>query len=133
MSGVAVIRGLLAANSALVAVVPASKIMAGVIPLGTALPAISLAQISGMARQSISRTQAKRYCTDRVQVTVMAKTYGQQKQVLALVQAACPNTRGTVNAVACESVIDDAVGPDVFDAEANLYFQSQDYLVSYHR
>jgi hypothetical protein len=59
MSGVAIIRALLAANSAVLAAVPSSKIMAGVIPLGTVLPAISIAQISGTTRNTISMTAAK--------------------------------------------------------------------------
>lgn len=133
MSGIIIIRALLAANSALIAQVPASRIMAGVIPLGTTLPAISLAQISGVVHETVSMLETKRFCTDRVQITVMAKTYPLQKQILALVQTACQNTRGTVNGVYCDSVIPDTTGPDIFDADQTLYFQSQDYKVTYPR
>jgi hypothetical protein len=45
MSGVAVIRHLLATNSTLVAQVPAAKIMAGVIPLNSVLPAVSVTEV----------------------------------------------------------------------------------------
>jgi hypothetical protein len=133
MSGVAIIRALLAANSAVLAAVPSSKIMAGVIPLGTVLPAISIAQISGTTRNTISMTAAKTFCTDRVQVTVLAKTYPQQKALLALVQAACPNTRGVVGGIPCDSVLPDVCGPDIFDADATIYFQSQDFIVKFTR
>ena len=133
MSGVAIIRTLLAANSAVIAAVPSTKIMAGVIPLGTVLPAISIAHISGTTRNTIAMNDAKTFCTDRVQVTVLAKTYPQQKALLALVQAACPNTRGTVGGIACDSVLDDVCGPDIFDADATIYFQSQDFIVKFNR
>lgn len=133
MSGIIVIRALLAANSALTAQVSARRIMAGVIPQGMALPAISLAQISGVVHNTVSMREAKTLQTDRIQVTVMAKTYTQQKAILALVQAACVNTHGPVHGIACDSVIPDTIGPDIFDAEQDLYFQSQDYKVTFAR
>ena len=133
MSGVIVIRSLLAANSALTAQVPAARIMAGVIPLNTALPAISIAQISGVQRATVGMNEVTKFYTDRVQVTVMTKTYPAQKQLLALVQAACPNTHGQVNGVDCDSVMPDTIGPDIFDADQGIYFQSVDFKVTYRR
>jgi len=133
MSGVIVIRALLVANSALIAQVPATHIMAGLIPLGSMLPAISLAQISGVVRPTLSMHEARTLCADRVQVTVMAKTYAQQKQLLALVCAACVNTHARINGIDCDSVIPDTTGPDIFDADLGIYFQSQDYKVTFIR
>lgn len=133
MSGVIVIRAMLTANSALTAQVPASRIMAGVIPLNTALPAISIAQISGVQRATVGMNEAVKLYTDRVQVTCMAKTYPLQKQLLAMVQAACHNTHATVNSVDCDSVIQDTIGPDIFDADQAIYFQSVDFKVTYRR
>lgn len=133
MSGVLIIRALLAANAAVLAQVPAGKIMAGVIPINTALPAISVAQISGVIRNTIGMNEAKVLATDRVQITCMAKTYAQQKQLLDLVRAACPNTYGAVNGVQCDSIWSDIVGPDVFDSDMSIYFQSVDLFVRYLR
>lgn len=133
MSGVVVIRALLVANTALLSAVPASKIMAGVIPINTVLPAISIAQISGMTRNTISMNDVQVLATDRVQVTVMAKTYAEQKRILELVRSACPNTRGQVNGVQCESVWSDMTGPDIFDAVETIYFQSVDLMVLFIR
>ena len=133
MSGVIIIRALLAANTALTSVVPASKIMAGVIPINTVLPAISISQISGVTRNTVSMNEAKVLATDRVQITVMAKDYASQKSILDLVRAACPNTRGTVNGVACDSIWSDTTGPDVFDDLAVIYFQSVDMMVRFIR
>ena len=133
MSGVIILRTLLASNAALTAVVPAAKIMAGVIPIGTVLPAISISQISGMTRNTIGMNESQVLCTDRVQVTCMAKTYQQQKQLLDLVRSACPNTRGQINGVACDSILKDVTGPDIFDAVETIYFQSVDLIVLYTR
>lgn len=133
MSGVAIIWSLLSNSLAVTAVVPASKIMAGVIPIGTQLPAISISQISGVTRNTIGMNEAKVLATDRVQITVMAKTYVLQKQLLDLVRASCPNTRGNVNGFQCESIMNDVVGPDIFDGAELIYFQSVDLIVRYLR
>ena len=133
MSGVAIIRSILAANTALTAQVPATKILAGVIPLNTVLPAISIAQISGVQNNTLGMNGAKYLATDRVQVTVMAKTYPTQKQILELVRAACPNTRGIINTFACDSILPDTTGPDIYDSENIIYFQSLDFKVTFAR
>ncbi len=133
MSGVIIARGLLAANMALVAVVPSTKIMAGVIPINTILPAISVAQISGTTRNTVSMNEAKVLATDRVQITAMAKTYAQQKQIIGLIQNAMKNTYGLVSGIQCDSITTDVQGPDIFDAEAIIYFQSIDFMIKFSR
>lgn len=133
MSGVAVIRHLLASNATLIGQVPAAKIMAGPIPINTALPAISVAQVSGMQRNIVGMNAAKYMATDRVQVTVMAATYPLQKSILALIRAACPNTRGTVNGVDCDSILPDVEGPDFRDDTAAIFMQSLDFIVKFNR
>lgn len=133
MSGVAVIRHLLANNAALTAQVSASKIMAGPIPINTVLPAISVAQVSGVQRNMMGMNSAKYLVTDRVQVTVMAASYALQKSILALIRAACPNSRGTINGVDCDSVLPDTEGPDFRDDAAAIYMQSQDFIVKFSR
>ena len=133
MSGVLIIRALLSANTAVLAQVAADKIMAGVIPINTVLPAISIAQISGVTRNTIGMNEAKVMVTDRVQITVMTKNYASQKSILDLVRAACPNTNGLVNGVQCDSIWGDTTGPDIFDSEFTIYFQSVDFMVRYLR
>jgi len=133
MSGVAVVRFLLANNAALIAQVPAAKIMAGPIPMNTVLPAISVAQVSGVQRNMVGMNAVKYQVTDRVQVTVMASTYPLQKSILALIRAACPHTRGTINGINCDSILPDVEGPDFRDDTAAIYMQSQDYIVKFNR
>lgn len=133
MSGTAIVRSLLAANTALTAVIPAARIFAGAIPINTTLPAISVTQVSGIQRNVIGMNSASYLATDRVQVTVHGKTYALQKSYMALIRAALPHTRGTVNGFNCDSIVPDSDGPDMYDSEAAIYQQSMDYFVRFAR
>lgn len=132
MSGTAIIRYLLANNAPLTEIVPSSKIMAGVIPLNAALPAISIRQISGIEHKLIKRNGTQT-ATDRVQVTVNATTYPQQKQILKLIRSALPATRGTVNTFSVDSITPDIDGPDLYSEDPVIYEQSIDYIVRFYR
>lgn len=129
MPDVTVIRHLLANHAPLTAVVPAARIMGGDLPQGTALPAISVAHVSGVWGRQLG--QQSRDCTARVQVTLHAANYPQQKQVMPLVRAAVPRTHGTVAGVVVDSITREADGPDFRDDEAGIYLQTQDFFVKY--
>ncbi len=139
MSGVVIIRYLLANNAPVLAIVPAAKIMTGDVPLNTALPAIAITQISSIPHTDVSMTDAKMH-TDRVQVSVLLKGpqgspsglgYPGQKALLKLVLAACPNQRGTVNGVAVDAILPDIEGPDLYDDPTSLFSGSRDFIVKY--
>jgi len=131
MSGVAIIRYLLANDAGLTASVPASRIMAGVIPINAALPAISVMQISGMPHNMIGMASIARLFKDRVQVTVMCSNYPATKTIFDLIKVALPVSHGTINGFTCDSILPDSQGPDFFDQETNIYMQSFDYIVNY--
>lgn len=132
MSGVAIVRYLLANNSNLIAQVPASRIMAGVLPIDTVLPAINVLQIDGIIRNTVYVDDAAKFFIDRVTVTVEAKTYATQKSLLALIRAALPLSRGLINGFNCDSILADTIGPDSFDPDLPAYIQSQDFIVKYN-
>ena len=94
----------------------------------TTFTAIAVTHVSTVRPQMVNA--ASKLCVSRVQVTVMAATYQTQKSVLALVRAALPRSRGTVNGVAVDSILIDIEGPDFTD-EAGLYMGSIDYRVTY--
>ena len=138
MSGVAIIWSLLKTNSAVLAIVPAARIMAGDLPLNTVLPAIAVTQISSVPRNDIRINESPKLHTDRVQVSVLFKGpqgtpagtgYPGVKALLKLVLAACPSQRGTVNGVVVDSITPDILGPDLSDEEDALYSQSRDFIV----
>jgi hypothetical protein len=141
VSGVAVIRSLLAANGAVIAVVPATRIMAGDLPINAVMPAISVIQISSVPRNTVKMNEPKIQHTDRVQVSVAFKGpqgtpsgtgYPGVRSLLALVLAACPHTRGTVNGVDVDSILPDIEGPDLSDDATALYSGSRDFIVRWN-
>jgi len=141
MSGVAVIRYLLANAAAVTAVVPATRIMAGDLPLNTVLPAIAITQISSIPRNTVKMNDARVQHTDRVQVSVLLKGpqgtpaglgYPGVRALLKLVLAACPHTHGTVNSIDVDQILPDIEGPDLSDDASALYSGSRDFIVRWN-
>lgn len=133
MSGVAIARYLLKSNAALTAQVPAARIVAGNVKLGSSLPAIGIRTISSNKRHNVAQDGSAALWTERVQVTVIAGTFPVKKTILNLVRAALPKTRGTVNGFDCDSILTDIEGPDLDDEEAGIYEQAQDFIVKFNR
>ena len=140
MSGVAVIRHLLANNAGVLAVVPATSIEAGDLPLKAVLPGISVKQIVSVPYNQIRTNEAGKVHTDHVQVTWLFKGpqgtpagtgYPGVKAMGLLVLAACPSQRGTVNGIAVDSIVPSPEGPDVSDAETDLHSCSRDFTVKW--
>ncbi len=137
MSGVAAVRYLLAHDASLLALVPAARIMAGALPLGITLPAISVTTVSDLTRLTVAMTESTRFVTERVQVDVLAGDYPAVKVILDRVRDALPGSLtalgGTVNGMACDSILPDTTGPDIFVDNPKIYTQSQDFMVRYSR
>ena len=135
MSGVAVIRYLIANDAGVTAVVPSTRIMAGDLPLKTAAPAIAITQVSSVPYNLLRPNETPKLHTDRVQVTVIRKAqphddgYPGLQSLLALVLAACPSQRGPVNSISVDSIIPEGQGPDLPIPELSLFTRSMDFLV----
>lgn len=129
MSAIKVIRALLAAHAPVLALVPAARIVAGTVPQGTPLPAIGLTEISRVELPTVSLGQRAVQVTARVQVTVHASAYPEQKAVLQAARLGPGAHTGIVAGVAVRSVMRDVVGPDMTDDEAGVYQQSRDFKV----
>lgn len=129
---VAAIRALLVANVAVTALVPADKIVAGVIRQGTALPALGVSHISTVPISAMDAQAAFNLVTSRVQVTGMAKSYPEVKALLAAVRKACNYAHGIYAGVAVVSVVRDIVGPDMSDGDAGIEMQTIDFKVTFH-
>lgn len=130
MSDEKAVRYLLANNGPLVAVVPATRIMAGVIPQNSALPAISVARISRNDTEFIAGMSVHD-CQSRVQITVMAATRPALEAALALVRTALPRTYGSVNGVAVKSLTRAGTGPVFQDEETKVCMGSLDYAIRF--
>lgn len=140
MSGVAVIRYLLANHASVQITIPANRIMAGVLPLNTAMPALVVSQISSMPFNLLRINESNKLHSDRVQVTALFKDsngtpagagYPGLKTMLKLVLAACLSQRGTVNGVRVDSITPDIEGPDFYDDVAQLHSCSRDFIVKW--
>ena len=142
MSGVRAVRYLLANHSPLTAVIPAAQIMAGDdLPMNTVLPAILVAQISSVPVNNIQINESPKAHVDRVQVTWFFKGpegspsgtgYVGVNATDALVRAACPSQRGTINGVAVDAIWPAEQGPDLSSRELAVQSRSRDLMVRWH-
>ena len=128
---VAVIYSLLSADSALLLLVPVGRIYSGVIPQNTVAPCIAITEISTFEVPTVDANSPSVIASTRVQVTVIAKNYPQQKQLLDAVRKACNYERGTIAGVSVISVRRAGDGPDFFDGDAGLCMQTTDFRVTW--
>lgn len=130
MNGVAAVWQLLTGDAPLLALVPASRIMAGVLPQGSALPAIAITPVSSVDMQTHDEP-GERFVTDRVQVTVMAATFPSLQAVLRAVKRAGDAKRPSVPGIDGAVCRTDGQGPWFMDEAASIHMMTQDFRVSY--
>ena len=131
MNGVIAVRSLLVADTGLTSLVPVARIAAGMLPQGTDLPAISLMSVSSVDR-NIPAPGPKRRVTERVQVTVLARTYPEAKTLLAAIRAAAADQMPAIDGLFDVTVHTDSAGPDFLDEETGIHMQTQDFRVSFN-
>lgn len=131
MNGVIAVRSLLVADTGVTALVPIARIAAGMLPQGTDLPAISLMSVSSVDR-NVPAPGAKRRVTERVQVTVLARTYPEVKAIIAAVRQAVADQMPTIDGLFDVTVHTDSAGPDFLDEETGIHMQTQDFRVSFN-
>ncbi len=130
MSAVKIIRTLLIADPDLIALVPAVRVIAGIIPQGTALPVIGITEVSRVDT-NIVKPGATARSSSRVQVSVMTANYPAQKLLLNAARHACRDKVGVIAGIQGVTVHTDSTGPDFSDPETGFYMQSQDFKVSF--
>lgn len=131
MDGVVAVRQLLAAYGALTAVVPSASIVAGVLPTGTALPAIAIKEVSA-TDQNIPSPGVKRRVSARIEVQVFASDYPTLREIVRLVKKAAADQMPTVTGISEVTIRTANTGPDFMDDEAKFYIKSQDFWVGYN-
>jgi len=131
MNGVIAVRSLLVADIGLTALVPLSRIAAGMLARDTDLPAISLMSVSSVDR-NVPAPGAKRRVTERVQVTVLARTYPEVKAIIAAARQAAADRMPTIDGLFDVTVHTDSAGPDFLDEETGIHMQTQDFRVSFN-
>ena len=131
MNGVIAVRSLLVADTGVTSLVPVARIAAGMLPQGTDLPAISLLSVSSVDR-NVPAPGAKRRVTERVQVTVLARTYPEVKAIIAAVRQAAADQMPNIDGLFDVTVHTDSAGPDFLDEETGIHMQTQDFRVSFN-
>lgn len=131
MNGVIAVRSLLVADTVVTALVPAARIVAGIIPQGTGLPAISLMSVSSTDR-NIPAPGPNRRVTERVQVTALAASYPAARAIMRAVRTAAADQMPTIDGLTDVTVHTDSAGPDFLDEETGIHMQTQDFRVSFN-
>ena len=131
MNGVIAVRTLLVTDTGMTAIVPPARIAAGMLPQGTDLPAISLMSVSSVDR-NVPAPGSKRRVTERVQVTVLARTYPETKAMLAAIRKAAADQMPTIDGLTDVTAHTDSAGPDFLDEETGIHMQTQDFRVSFN-
>ena len=126
MDGVAVIRALMVADADLTALVPASRIVAGVLPINTPLDALAITRVSAVDDIPLAATPT-RHVDERVQVTAFAATYPRLRALLRAVKHAAANYIGTIAGLENVTAYPENAGPDFMDEQASIYMASQDF------
>jgi hypothetical protein len=128
MSGVVIVTDLLVSSPALIVAVPAGQIMGGGLPQGTPTPSLLATSVGTVDDHSL-RGPA-RLITERVQVTIRAGTYRQQKLIERLVRQACDGRSGAIAGYAVTDLVSAGLGPDFRD-DADEWLGSLDFRVSF--
>ncbi|KPH60354.1 DUF3168 domain-containing protein [Novosphingobium sp. ST904] len=131
MDGTAALVAVTTADARMTALVPAARIMAGVLPQGTLLPAISIMRVSSVTRKTLSK-QSKTRVTQRVQATIHAATYDEQAAVQKMLVAVADATFPDVDGITEVTVHHDGGGPDFMDEPASLYLGTEDFRIAYN-
>lgn len=132
MGAVAIVRALLVEYGPLLAMLPAARIFAGIVPQGTELPAISIQEIDGYEISTIARRQDTTLNRSRVQVTVIAKNLRDQKRIMGAAKLGPGVHRGTYAGFKTLSVLPGGIGPDMNNLDDDgIYEQSRDFMVTF--
>lgn len=137
MSGVAIVRALLAAHAPVASVVGLDvkgnvKVYAGVIPQNTPLPAIVVTSITESEQGTSARRLATKMIRERVQVTVLTKNdYPGMKNLLKAAALGPGMHTGVVLGYPVRSVQQWGVGPEIPAADDKIFEQSRDFMVTF--
>lgn len=129
MSAVMIMRALLVSHPPLAALVPPARIVAGDVS-GDDLPAIGIHEISAVEKDTVARAGST-LITSRVQVTVYATSYPQQKAILKAARLGSGVFTGQVAGYAVRSVLRDMIGPDMGNPAIPTFEQSRDFKVAF--
>lgn len=129
MSGVAILRALLTANANVAAITP--RVVAGILPQGTALPALGVSEVSSNEERTTARNLPVKMIRERVQVTALAKDYPTMKKLIKAAALGRGVHTGMVIGYRVCGILPEGVGPEIPPADDGIYEQSRDFMVTF--
>jgi hypothetical protein len=131
MSGAAILRELLAARPGLLALVPSARIVAGMLPQNTPLPAVTVREVSNNEEPTVARNMPVRMTRERVQVTALAREWVLMKRVLKAADLGAGVQTGFVLGFKVCSIIPAGTGPEIPVGDDGIFEQSRDFVVTF--
>lgn len=131
MNGVLIMCKLMQADPTLMSLLSDAQVVAGTVPQGDPLPAIGVTEVSRNEFRTVSAGEPTTLVTARIRLTVHAKNYPSQKEVLLAAKLGPGVHTGRIAGVKVRSVRRGDVGPDFSDDSAGIYQQSRDFMVTY--
>ena len=130
MSGVAVIIALLLLDTGVAQFAPSENIVAGTVPQGQTLPALSIETISETDFAELAPGEWI-FAEERVQVTAFAADYEQAHDLIKAVKRACSNKFPSIDGLREVAVVPIGGGPGGIHIATNSPSRSFDFRVSY--
>lgn len=131
MSGVAILRALLAARAQVTSIAPADRVVAGMLKQGTLLPALSVHQVGDTEEPTMARNMPVRMVRERVQVTAQAKDWAAMKRLLKAAEPGPGVHTGVVLGFRVNSILPAGTGPEIPLGDDGIYEQSRDFVVTF--
>lgn len=129
MSGVAILRALLEANANVTMLTP--RVVAGILPQGTSLPAIGVSTVSENEAPTTARNLSVKMIRERVQVTALAKDYVMMKRLIRAASLGPGTHAGMVLGIKVCSILPEGVGPEIPPGDDGIFEQSRDFMVTF--
>lgn len=131
MSGVAILRQLLAQHAPVLDLVPAQRVVAGMLPQGAALPALSIHEVGSNEEPTVARRMPVKMLRERVQVTALAKDWTQMQRLLKAADLGAGVKTGTVLGFRVNSILPAGTNPEIPPGADQIYEQSRDFVVTF--
>lgn len=131
MSGVAIVRDLLAADPRVTAIAQPSNIVVGILRQRTVLPAIGVHKIYGSEQETTARNLQSKMIRQRVQVTVLAKDYPTMEKLMKATALGRGVHTGQVAGFSVRSVLPWGENPEIPPGDDGIYEQSRDFMVTF--
>ena len=131
MSGVSILRELLATDPRVLALVPSDRVVAGVLRQRATLPAVLVHQVGDSEEPTLARNLRSRMMRERVQVTVLANSWESMKDVMKATALGRGVYTGVVKGYKVNSVLPLGANPEMPAGEEGIYEQSRDFMVTF--